>query len=176
MDFEAFKQKLRTHTLPVVVDVWAPWCAPCRFIEPSLRRLAEEYDGRVDLWKINADENRELVQALKIYGIPTTLVFQGEREIMRTTGAQPQSSLAKMFEAALSGEPVQKAGISLSDRVIRVALGLGLVLVTLFTHQSILWYALGGIILFTAVYDRCPIWQALSPHLSRLIKRVLPSP
>jgi thioredoxin len=127
MDREAFNQKLRSTGLPVIVDVWAPWCGPCRLIEPSLKKLAQEYQGRVEVWKINADVITELVRSLGIYGIPALLVFHGEQELVRTTGAQPLVSLARLFETALSGETAPKIGIPLQDRLLRGAIGIGLI-------------------------------------------------
>lgn len=160
MDLETFKERLRGRPLPAVVDVWAPWCGPCKAIEPSLKKLSLEYEGRVDLIKINADEEPQLVRALGIYGIPTTLAFHGDREVMRTTGAQPQTSLAGLFEAALGGEKPVQAGLGSRERLLRVAAGITILLVTSFMNNpSFLGYILGGIVLFSAFYDRCPIWQ-----------------
>ena len=63
MDQDEFTSRLERNLLPVVVDIWAPWCLPCRTIEPALDRLKQEYHGRVDLLKLNADENTALIQA-----------------------------------------------------------------------------------------------------------------
>lgn len=172
MDINAFNQKLRSQAHPVVIDFWAPWCGPCRMIEPSLHKLEQEYSGRVDVWKINADENADLAQAMRIYGIPTLLVFRGEQEVMRTTGAQPPTSLGKLFEAALTGKVAEKTGISPVERFVRTALGLGLIFVTWFMHLPVFWYIPGAIVVFSAFYDRCPLWQALSPRVSNLIGNV----
>lgn len=171
MNAEAFQQKLKQLDKPVVVDVWAPWCGPCKMIEPALHQLAEEYKGRVDVLKINADDNRELLGTLGIYGIPTLLVFRDGQEITRTTGAQHKAGLARLFEAALSGEqPAAAAGVPLFSRLVRMGLGLLILWLTWSYHASPLFYLLGGIVMFTAVYDRCPIWQAISTRVTRILR------
>lgn len=171
MNIATFHQELRQSHLPVVVDVWAPWCAPCRMIEPALHTLSDQYSGRVDVWKINADENGELLRELKIYGIPSLLVYRGEQEVMRSAGAQPQSGLERLFEAAVTGDIPPRPAMSPTNRLLRLGLGLAIVLLSLYTHQSWVYLALGGVILFSAVYDRCPVWQALSSRFSQIVKK-----
>lgn len=168
MNLDTFLQQLSARPHPVVVDVWAPWCGPCRMIEPSLQKLAREYTGRVEVLKINADENRELVQALRVYGIPTLLVYRDGQEMMRLTGAQSHSSLARLFEAALNGTPLPRPVLTLAGRLLRLAAGLGIALFAWATEQHPMWYLLGAAVLFSAVYDRCPLWQALSARLRQL--------
>jgi thioredoxin 1 len=74
MNLDELKRKLRSHPNPVIVDLWAPWCIPCRVSKPIMESLAKEYEGRVDFWAINADEHSQLIHELKIFGIPTVLV------------------------------------------------------------------------------------------------------
>ncbi len=172
MNLDSFYEKLRSVKSPVVVDVWAPWCMPCHMIEPALEQLGREYKGKVEVLKINADENLDLLQALHIRGIPTLLAFNGDQEITRSTGALPLKSLERLFEAAQTGAaPIRKKGLSITDRMIRAAIGaafLGLILVNGF---SFLWIALAGIFLFSAVYDRCPIWKAVTARVSQLVEQ-----
>ena len=66
METQVFFEKLKQNPRPVVVDLWAPWCGPCKVIKPTMEKLAREYQGRVDIWEINADDSQELLRHLKI--------------------------------------------------------------------------------------------------------------
>jgi thioredoxin len=170
-----FFEKLHQSQQPVVVDFWAPWCGPCKMVDPLLKKLASEYEGRVELWKINADEQPEVLRQLKIYGIPTLVGFKDGQEVARQSGAARFSDLADIFEAALSGERPQPVEIPLTlfDRFLRIAIGFALMyLAYIRDFQGIfLLIAAGGLVaLFTAVHDRCPVWQAIKPRLKSLFK------
>jgi thioredoxin len=86
MPIEDFLEKLHGSPSPVVVDFWAPWCGPCRAIAPIIERLGQEYSGQVEVWKVNADEEPDLLRSLRIYGIPTLIAFHAGQEIGRRTG------------------------------------------------------------------------------------------
>ncbi len=172
--YQAFQQKLVQNDHPVVIDFWAPWCGPCRAIEPSMKRLEQTYAGRVDVWRINADEQPDLLRQLKVYGIPTLIAFQGGQEIVRQTGAQPQPALARLFEAALSGERPVKAGLSWTDRLVRLVAGTAFMILAYLGNFAGFYLALalvGGGVMFSAVYDRCPIWKALTTRIGELLQR-----
>jgi thioredoxin 1 len=157
-------------TRPAVVDIWAPWCGPCRAIRPSLAQLGEQYAGQVDLIEINADERPELVRQLGVRGIPTLLAVAGGREVTRMIGAQSPTRLAMLFEAARSGQPLEASVIAPSARILRLAVGGGLVALGLTTGPSWPLIVIGGVIGFLAIRDRCPIWQALSPRLAGALR------
>ena len=168
MEKEQFVEKVQQNPRPVVVDIWASWCMPCRMIEPALEKLGHEFDGRVDVWKINADEHASLLQALGVRSIPTLIAYNAGQEVARSSGAQPKAGLARMFEAALQGEVPPKRGLQRNDRIIRLGAGLMLLGVGLYTGFTWWLVGLAGVVLFSAVYDRCPIWRAVSTRLGQL--------
>ena len=166
MDKSQFLEKAKSSEKPIVVDFWAPWCAPCRMTKPVLEKLAREYHEDVDFWPINSDENQELIQELKVYGIPTVLLIQDGEIVGRYTGAQREDAYRKMFEALAKGDSLQ-IPISPVDRFLRLGIGTAAVL---FALQFSTWWllALGLLILFTGVYDRCPIWKAITGYFKKL--------
>lgn len=168
MDKKQFIQKAGLSGKPTVVDFWAPWCAPCRRTKPILEKLAKEYQGSVNFWAINSDEHQNLIQELKIFGIPTILLIQNGKITGRFTGVQREAAYRKIFESLSTGQIVQ-VPISPLDRLLR--LGIGATSVIFALHYSAWWLlALGMVILFTGVYDRCPIWQAISRYLKNTKK------
>lgn len=86
---------------PVLVDFWAPWCAPCKMITPVLEKLAERFDGKLKICKVNTDESPETPGKLGITGIPTLIVFKGGVEQERIVGFRPEPELAATIEAHL---------------------------------------------------------------------------
>ena len=77
----------------VLVDLWAPWCGPCRFVGPILEDLAREYAGRLKVVKVNVDENPALAQRFQASSIPTLVVLKNGRVVDRVVGALPKSAL-----------------------------------------------------------------------------------
>jgi len=77
----------------VLVDLWAPWCGPCRIVGPILEELAREYAGRLKVVKVNVDENPALAQRFQAYSIPTLVVLKNGRVVDRIVGALPKSQL-----------------------------------------------------------------------------------
>jgi len=87
VDQTAFERHVAHSDLPLLVDVWAPWCGPCRAMAPMFARAAEELEPRVRLLKLNSDEAPEVSARLGISGIPTLLLLQNGRELARISGA-----------------------------------------------------------------------------------------
>jgi thioredoxin 2 len=88
--------------LPVLVDLWAPWCGPCRMVSPALERLAHEFAGRVKLVKVNVDEAPELSRRFEAQSIPTLLLLDHGRTVARQIGAVPESALRTWLEQGLA--------------------------------------------------------------------------
>jgi thioredoxin 1 len=171
MTDEPLMERLASHARPVILDVWAPWCAPCRRMAPMVERLAAEYDGRVDVWKINADDRPEDVRALKVLGIPTMIVHRGGRELGRKVGAGSEGELRALFEAALSDRAPARPALPGSERVLRLVAGAALLALALATGPSLILLAVAGLVLFSAVADGCPLWQAIRPRLAAHLGR-----
>jgi thioredoxin 1 len=87
---------------PVLVDLWAAWCAPCRAMEPTIEAVAKEYAGRITVAKLNVDENPELAQSLDVMSIPTMMMFKDGKPINRLVGLSTQARLSGAIAAALS--------------------------------------------------------------------------
>jgi thioredoxin 1 len=165
---KTFVEKIKSNPRPVVVNLWAPWCGPCRMVKPILENLAREYSGQVDLWQINADECQGLLRELGVYGIPTLIVFRDGREVSRLVGAKSANNLKTLFESIAKGEALVPTGLSLADRLLRLGLGFAIAAVGWSYGASWLAIALGALVSFSAIYDRCPIWRAISAQLKKL--------
>ncbi len=174
MSEKNFLERLKNNPRPVVVDFWAPWCGPCRMVDPILKQVGGDYEGRVDVWKVNADEHPDLMRHYRIYGIPTVISFHQGEEVARQTGVASPQAFGHLFEAALSGEQPAPLGLTLIDRGMRVVIGLALFFLAYtgdFNGIFLLFALLGGVALFSAVYDRCPLWKAISSRVGALFGR-----
>lgn len=97
-----FADEVERSPLPVLVDAWAPWCAPCRSIAPIIDELAVEMAGRVRVAKLNVDESPMTASRFGLRSIPTLLVLRGGREVDRIVGAQPKAEIARRLARFLS--------------------------------------------------------------------------
>src|SRR3954469_7102598 len=97
----------RSREVPVVVDFWAPWCGPCRQLTPALERAAAAREGKVELVKVNTDENQAISQAFQIQGIPAVKAFKDGREVSQFVGAVPPSQVERFFDALVPSQAEQ---------------------------------------------------------------------
>ena len=90
-----FEEQVLRSPLPVLLDVWAPWCVPCRGMEPVIEDLASSLSGRVRVAKLNVDRSPEAVVRLRIQGVPTVILFKGGHEVNRMVGARSKNDLMR---------------------------------------------------------------------------------
>ena len=96
-----FEDEVIKSDLPVVVDLWAPWCGPCRMVGPVIEKLAEEYDGKVKFCKLNVDENQQTAVRYSVMSIPTLLFFKDGKVADTVIGAMPEQALKPRVDALL---------------------------------------------------------------------------
>jgi thioredoxin 2 len=98
---EDFAEVAERASVPVLVDLWAPWCGPCRMVSPALAQLADEMAGRLKLVKVNVDQAPKLQQRYGVQAIPTLMVLRNGQVVARQAGAAPAAALRAWLEQAL---------------------------------------------------------------------------
>jgi len=99
-----FAEVAERASVPALIDLWAPWCGPCRMVSPALEQLATEMAGRLKLVKVNVDESPKLQQRFGVQAIPTLLVLRRGAVAARQTGAAPAAALRAWLEQALASD------------------------------------------------------------------------
>ena len=93
-----FEAEVIKSDIPVLIDFWATWCGPCRMLAPVVEEIAEEYDGRVKVGKVNVDEEPELAAAFRVVSIPTVVVLKGGKVVQTSIGYKTKAQIAGMLE------------------------------------------------------------------------------
>lgn len=101
VDETEFNEKILKAEQPVLVDFWAPWCGPCKMVGPEVEAIAEEYEGRAVVAKVNVDEQQKLASQYNVMGIPTLLVFKNGQEVNRIVGYRPRKDLMAALDGAM---------------------------------------------------------------------------
>ena len=102
-DDTTFGDVAEAAKIPVIVDLWAPWCGPCRMVSPALEQLARDLAGQVKLVKVNVDNSPQISQRFEAQAIPTLLMLRDGRVVARQIGALPPPALRTWAENALAG-------------------------------------------------------------------------
>ncbi len=96
-----WQEEVLKSEVPVLVDFWAPWCGPCRVIAPIVEELAQEYEGKIKVGKLNTDENPNIAMQYGIRAIPTVMLFKNGEVVDTRIGVQPKEALKSMIESHL---------------------------------------------------------------------------
>lgn len=162
------KSELISHSLkskkPLVVEFWAPWCMPCKVMAPALEKVSQQYKDSINLIRVNADDDAQLVKEFHIMGIPSIIVISEGREISRHTGALNFSQLESLFGALANHQEILIAP-STPQRIMRIVSGLAIATIGNLWGPALPLYILGAGIVFSGVYDCCPIFKMVYPKI-----------
>ncbi|MFF7195179.1 thioredoxin [Streptomyces sp. NPDC008079] len=100
-----FGEVAEQASLPVLVDLWATWCGPCRMVSPALEQVAEDLAGRIKLVKVDIDTSPALARRFEVQAVPTLLILDHGRPVARQTGAAPANALRQWVNESLSTSP-----------------------------------------------------------------------
>ena len=98
---QEFEQEVMGSNIPALVDMWAPWCGPCRMIAPIVEKLADDYDGKVKFFRLNIDENPLTPARYRVMSIPTLMMFKNGEAVEMVVGAVPEKVLASKIDAVI---------------------------------------------------------------------------
>nr|WP_042833915.1 thioredoxin [Thermoanaerobacter uzonensis] len=101
MTYDNFEEEVVNSDVPVLIDFWAEWCAPCRLVAPIIDELAKEYKGKIKVGKVNVDEENELAMQFRIMSIPTIGLFKNGKMVDKIIGARPKADFVKFLEKHL---------------------------------------------------------------------------
>ena len=96
-----FQSEVIDSEMPVLVDFTAVWCSPCKMLDPIVKQLAQEWEGKVKVVKLDVDDNPQMTIDYNIMGVPTLILFKGGKPVERLSGYQPKDRLVKKFSPHL---------------------------------------------------------------------------
>ena len=102
VDESTFESEVLNAEKPVLVDFWAAWCGPCRLVSPVVESFGEKHGDKINVAKVNTDENQQLAMRYSIFSIPTLIVFQNGREAARLVGYMPQEVMEERLGQFIS--------------------------------------------------------------------------
>ena len=98
-----FQEEVLESEIPVLIDFWADWCQPCKMIAPVVQQIADEYEGKIKVGKLDVDSNSQTSMTYNIRGIPALLIFNEGKPVDKIVGAVPKSIIQKKIDDALAG-------------------------------------------------------------------------
>ncbi|MBP2641614.1 MAG: thioredoxin [Negativicutes bacterium] len=101
VDQNEFQEKVIKSDKPVLVDFWAPWCGPCKMVGPEVEAVAETYEGKAVIVKVNVDDLPALASRYSVMGVPTLLVIKEGKELSRIVGYRPRKDISAALDSAL---------------------------------------------------------------------------
>ncbi len=111
-NYEQNKEWKYEGNLPAIVDFWAEWCAPCRMVAPVLEELSKEYEGKINIYKVNTEHEQELAASFGIQSIPSLLFIPVDEQPQMAAGALPKDGFVKIIDEVLKVEPVEKETVN----------------------------------------------------------------
>jgi thioredoxin len=165
MNTSEFQQTISISNQLVIIDFWAPWCGPCKVAKPILEKLAKEYASQVKFLPINADDSHEVLEQFHVRGIPTVITLRNGKEVGRVIGVQNETNYRLMFKELSEGSEI-KVPLTQLDRMLRLGAGALFIIIGISTQSWILG-GIGSALAFMGMYDRCPIWKALTGYFKK---------